>query len=278
MKRSHFVTSTLGFALAPILAQAADGTIGIFARTMSGAPPFIAQRADEQFPAASTIKLAIMLTAFLQEEARPGALDERITFASSELISGSEFMARQSGGARFSVRTLLRPMITLSDNTASNMLIDHFGAATINAVAQEAGMTRTRLGRKFLDFAAIVHHSDNLTTPADLGELLFQIERGMREGIRTVASPEHCRAMVRLLLGQTDRDGIPEGIPPSIRVANKTGEITGTRNDAAIIDPDGDSPYILVVMSRGVDDYARVYRAIHRIARDSWHHVAGSLA
>ncbi len=100
-------------------------------------------------------------------------------------------------------------MITLSDNTAANLLMTHLGIAEINAVARRAGMTRTRLARHFMDYTAIAHHNDNVSTPADMGRLLYFIERGSHEGIPTVVSPIHCREMLDIMFGQTDRDGIP---------------------------------------------------------------------
>ena len=61
--------------------------------------------------------------------------------------------------------------------------------------------------------------------------------------------------MVAIMLGQTDRDGIPAALPSGTPVANKTGEIEGTRNDVAIVEPYGDSPFILAVMTADAYDY-----------------------
>ena len=182
-------------------------------------------------------------------------------------------MTGQEDGARFTVKQLIVPMIQVSDNTAANMLIEYFGTDTINGVGAQAGLTHTRLGRKFLDVGAIVHHHDNVSTPADMGRLLYVIERGAHEGIATIASSPHCRTMVKIMLGQTDRDGIPEGLPRGTPIANKTGEITGTRNDMAIVKPFGETPLILAIMTRDVTDYRAAYAAIHAVARATYRSV-----
>jgi beta-lactamase class A len=291
VKRAAFLGATGAAMLWPRAASAASlstkvrriahsmpGTIGVYARTLAPGPPLVAYRASNHFPTASIIKVLIMATAYAMDELEPGALAAKITFHRDELIGGSDFMSEASDGERFTVKQLIVPMIQLSDNTAANLLIGHFGVATINGVGAEAGMARTRLAREFLDYASIAHHNDNVSTPADMARLLYLIERGAREGVRTIVSPGHCRTMIEIMLGQTDRDGIPAALPPRISVANKTGAIEGTRNDIAIVEPFGDSPFILAIMTEDVYDYSAAYDAIHAVARVTYHSAAKSFA
>jgi len=291
VKRAAFLSAaTAAIAARPILAatpassavrtiaHGLPGRLGVFARTMADGPPIVAYESSDHFPTASVIKVLIMTTAYAMEEASPGALSAKVTFHNDELIGGSEFMARAQDGERFTVRRLIVPMIQLSDNTAANLLIAHFGFERINGVGLRAGMIRTRLARRFLDYGAIVRHNENVSTPADMGRLLYLIERGAREGIPTIVSARHCRAMVGIMLGQTDRDGIPAALPRGTAVANKTGQIEGTLNDVAIVDPYGDSPFILVVMTAEAYDDAAAYEAIHAVTRATYRAAAGSLA
>ncbi|MBV9233362.1 MAG: serine hydrolase [Candidatus Eremiobacteraeota bacterium] len=291
MKRLAFLQSYGAGILAPAaiaqtslqariaaVARAMPGNIGIYARTMANRGPFVAYAARERFPTASTIKVLIMATAFRAEELRPGALDARVVFRHADLIGGSDYMDSVPDGTRLSVRELMHPMITVSDNTAANLLIEHFGFQAINAMARRAGMTRTTLARRFLDFTAIVHHNDNVSTPADMARLLFLLERGAREGIPTILLPRHCRAAIAIMLKQTDRDGIPAALPGGTRVANKTGEVEGTRDDIAIVDPFGDAPFVLTIMTSDAYDYAAAYRAIHTMTRLAYAAVAGASA
>ncbi|HLY03378.1 MAG TPA: serine hydrolase [Candidatus Cybelea sp.] len=249
------------------IARALPGVLGVYARTLAEAPPLVAYNASERFPTASIIKVLVMTTAYALDEVQRGVLDEEIVFHSDDLIGGSDFMVDARDGQKFTVRELIVPMITVSDNTAANLLIGHFGVATINEIGARAGMTRTHLARRFLDYTAIAHHNDNLSTPADMGRLLYLIEHGAREGIPTIVSSQHCTAMLDIMLRQTDRDAIPAALPPHVAVANKTGEIEGTRNDIAVVAPFGDSPFILAVMTKDAYDYAACYAAIHAVTR-----------
>lgn len=237
---------------------------------MASAPPIVTYDAYRQFPTASTIKVLIMTTAYATEEIRPGTLSAEIIFHSSDLIGGSDFMDGAADGQRFTVHQLIVPMIQLSDNTAANLLIAYLGIANVNAIGKRAGLEHTHLARRFMDFAAIAHHNDNLSTPADMAQLLYLIERGAREGVPTIVSPQHCRNMVSVMLGQTDRDGIPAALPHGTSVANKTGELDGTRNDIAIVEPYGDSPFILAIMTADAYDLSADYAAIHAVTRATY--------
>lgn len=261
-----------------VIARGVPGRIGMYARTMAPGEPLIAYASADRFPTASLIKVLIMTTAYAMEEAAPGALSAKITFNSDDLIGGSDFMANAPHGAQFTVRELLAPMIQLSDNTAANLLIDHFGIGTINAVGSRAGMARTRLAHTFVDYTAATYHNQNVSTPADMGHLLYLIERGAREGVASIVSAQHCRAIVAIMLGQTDRDGIPAALPAGTQVANKTGEVEGTRNDMAIVEPYGDSPFILAVMTADAYDYPADYAAIHAVTRTAFAAAANSYA
>lgn len=287
--RSAFIAAAASFAALPNAAFASSfaerlraaigripGSASVCARTMAPGPPLFEYRAAESFPSASTIKLTILLTAFLAAERAPQVMNERVTFRSADLVGGSDFMDKADDGQRFTIRELLLPMIQLSDNTASNLLISHFGFARINAVIRAAGMHRTVLERHFMDFAAIGRHMDNRTTAADMAHLLFSMERGARESVRTVASPTSCRSMIEIMLGQTDRATIPAGVPAGTPVANKTGELSRSRSDVAIVEPFGNSPYVLAVYTDGLDAPVDAYAGIVEISRIVFARVNGT--
>ena len=281
MNRSRFLGAAAAACLWPACGSASDvqtvvenaarklpGTLGVSARALGTPHPVVAYRADEIFPTASIIKVLIMATAYAMDESTPGILSHELVFdRGDDLIGGSDFMANQRDGARFSVRQLIVPMIQVSDNTAANMLIGYLGRHAINATGKRVGLTATHLGRKFLDTGAVIHHHDNVTTPADMVRLLYAIETGSHEAVPTIASAAHCRTMVTIMLGQTDRDGIPAALPPGTPVANKTGELTGTRNDVAIVNPFGDAPLILAILTKDATDYAAVNAAMHAVTR-----------
>lgn len=290
MKRSSFLFGSLALCALPTAANSQEplesllrpaidsipGNVGVYAHTMAFGEPLASYNATVSFPSASTIKMLIMLAAFKAAEHDKSVMREPVTFTSGDLIGGSDFMANASSGQRFTVAQLIVPMIQLSDNTASNLLITHFGFDRINAATRAAGLRNTHLKRYFLDTAAVLRHMDNRTTPADMAHLLFELERSVREGIPTIASPKSCRTMIDIMLGQTDRDTIPRGLPRGIPVANKTGELSRSRSDVAIVDPYGDSPYVLAVYTSGLDAPAQAYDGIAHISRIVYGRVAGT--
>jgi beta-lactamase class A len=252
-----------------------SGTAGVYARAMDDGRLLAAYQSAELFPTASTIKVLIMATAFMQEEQNPGTLDAVIVTSRSDLIGGSDFMMNATDGEKFTVRQLIVPMITVSDNTAANTLMTQLGIDAIDELGLQAGLERTHLQRKFIDAAGIVKQV-NVSTAADMGRLLYLIEKGARQEVATIVSPQHCRDMIDIMLKQTDREKIPGGLPPGTPVANKTGEITGTRNDVAIVDPYGDVPFVLTIMTKGITDYDTANASIHAITHAVYRAVNGT--
>jgi beta-lactamase class A len=278
MRRAAFLGGALAATFAPALAQAQPaialgdlyaripGVTGLVLRTMDGAPPIAQLHAQQRFPSASVIKLAIMATVYRAYDAGTAAPHQTIRTRASDLIGGSDVLAGSPPGQAWSIDALVKAMIHVSDNSASNTLITAFGIEAINATMRHAGMTRSRLARHFADVVPAWEISKNVVTPADVSTLLYAIEQGAREGIPTIASPRRCRAMIEVMLGNDDSSKIVRGLPAGTPCAHKTGEIDGVRNDAAIVDPFGDVPYILVVLTKELDDTAAGNAGIAAIA------------
>jgi beta-lactamase class A len=279
VNRTAFLIATAGALVSPRrtrasslrdaiqrVAASSTGVVAVYARSM-GPGQLIAYDADERFPSASIIKVVILVSLFQAAEGEGDLLDKELTLHSDDFVDGSEVLGSYNPGDRLRIETLARAMIEQSDNTASNVLISFLGFDRINATARGAGMRGTQLKRHFMDYTAIFHHSENLTTARDMGTLLYAIERGAHEAIPTVASPASCRAMIDILLRQEDRDKIARGLPHGVPLANKTGEIDGVRNDVAIVDPYGDSPYVIAVLTKDLADFSEGNLAIRKIAR-----------
>jgi beta-lactamase class A len=248
-------------------AAASSGTVGVYARSMGLGPARVSYNAEVVFPAASTIKLLILVTLYARADGDPALLDRKIVPRASDRVGDSPTVDAAPDGTAFSVKTLAHAMITQSDNSAANTLITLLGFEAINATAATYGLGHTQLKRHFLDWGAIVRHSNNLTCPRDLGYLLYLIERGAREGIPTVAKPQSCRKMIGILLQQEDREKIAGGLPPGTPLANKTGEITGVRSDVGVVDPYGDTPYVLAILTKDLTNYDQGVEAIRKITR-----------
>ncbi|MBV8353988.1 MAG: serine hydrolase, partial [Candidatus Eremiobacteraeota bacterium] len=238
------------------------------ARTMSDGPPILAYHDGNPFPTASVIKVVIMTTVFRFLDSKALEAQTPVLIHRADIVGGSDTFENATPGRKYPLMSLVQAMIRQSDNTASNALISFLGFDAINRTARHAGMTATALRRHFLDWTAIVRHNENVSTPRDMAQLLYEIERGSRESLTTVASPQSCRRMIEIMLGQEDRDKIPRGLPPHTQVANKTGEITGVRNDVAIVEPFGDTPYVIAVLTKELRDYDAGLAAIARVAHD----------
>ena len=195
-------------------------------------------------------------------------MSAQITFHRSELIGGSDFMAQAEDGRRFTVRQLIVPMIQLSDNTAANLLIAHFGVAAINAIGRRAGMVRHALGSPVSRLHRDHAPSRQRLHPRRYGpSALSHRARSARGHADDRFARSTAARWSPIMLGQTDRDGIPAALPRGTPVANKTGEIEGTRNDIAIVEPFGDSPFVLAIMTADAYDYPAAYAAIHAVTR-----------
>ena len=163
-------------------------------------------------------------------------------------------------GSRVAVDTLLRLMITRSSNLATNTLISLVGAEEVNRTMRSLGAQRIRVLRGVEDGKAFDKGLINTTTARDLGTILRAIEEGRAGSAKATGE------MRQILLAQEFNDRIPAGLPPGTRVAHKTGEITAHFHDAAIVYPPGRKPYVLVVLTRRIQDGARASRMIADIS------------
>ncbi len=247
------------------IAAGSSGTVSVYARKL-GDRSAVAYNANEIFPSASVIKLAIFVSLFQHADRYPGVFGEHVRLRYADFVGGSEILDGYNPGNSISIDTLAHAMIEQSDNSASNVLINFLGFGAIEKTIADAGLRHTQLKRHFMSPYARPHHSDNLTTARDMGSLLYQIERGSHEGVHTVASPKSCRRMIEILLRQEDHDKIARGLPKGMPLANKTGEIDGVRNDIGIVDPLGDKPYILAVLTKDLNDFSLGNIAIRKIA------------
>jgi beta-lactamase class A len=173
-------------------------------------------------------------------------------------------------GQRIAVDTLLRLMITRSSNFATNTLISLVGADAVTRTMRSLGANRIQVLRGVEDGKAFDRGMNNTTTARDLAIILEAIEEGR------AAPPDATREMREILLAQEFNEKIPAGLPAGVRVAHKTGEITAHSHDAAIVYPPGRKPYVLVVLTRGIQDGAESSKLIADVssliyARNSAH-------
>jgi len=205
----------------------------------------------ETFPTASAIKLAIVYELFKQAGEGKVRLDETMTLDRRQAVGGTGVLV-EMGTPTLSIRDYAVLMVTLSDNTATNVLIDRLGMDKIAARMQGLGLAGTKLRRHMMDTAAARRGDENVSTPDELVKLLKAMNDGMPEAIALLKKPKENRL----------RKGLPEGVAS----ADKSGELEGVRVDAGIVFAKN-RPYALCVMTTFLKDEAEGERAIEEISR-----------
>ena len=238
--------------------------------------------ADTSFHAASTMKVPVMIELFRRASSGSFGMNQRVMIVNqfASIVDGSAYSLDRTSdsdttlyhrfGGRVPVDTLLRLMITRSSNLATNTLIALVGAEEVNRTMRSLGAQRIQVLRGVEDGKAFDKGLNNTTTARDLATILRAIEEGR------AAPAEATGEMRQILLAQEFNEKIPAGLPSGTRVAHKTGEITAHSHDAAIVYPAGRKPYVLVVLTRGIQDGARANKLIADIssiiyARNSAH-------
>ena len=183
-------------------------------------------------PAASTIKVLLLVCALRRVADGRSRLAEMVSLP-QERVGGAGPLQMLPSVRQLTLGELLHLMVTLSDNDATNAVIEVVGDAEVASCAQELGLSDTRLQRRMMDLAARAAGRENLTTARDLARLMVALRSGD-------ALPEAQTAVALQVLGaQQDREGLPAMLPPGVWCGNKTGELHGIRHDVALLERDG---------------------------------------
>ena len=267
--------ATLRSALEARIARTPGAEVGLWLEDLaSSATLGIADTAS--FHAASTMKVPVMFELFRRADEGTLDLDARIPLANrfASIVDGSPYALSASDdsddalydrvGAPIALRELNERMIVRSSNLATNVLIDQLGAPRVTSFARTLGGDGVLVRRGVEDGPAFRAGLNNVTTARGLGKLLAALERGQ------VASAWATQAMRETLMRQEFNDEIPAGLPPGTRVAHKTGWITATTHDAAIVYPEGRAPFVLVILTRAIPARAEAQRLMADLARIVW--------
>lgn len=217
----------------------------VFVLEPAGGETF-AYRADERLPSASLIKLFVLWHLFERADSGDLELSEELVLSPDAAVDGG-ILHRAAPGARLRLDDLALLMLAVSDNTATNALIDRLGMEAVNASIRGLGCVDTVLGRKMLDFEARRRGLDNHTSAREVGELLVRMAR--RGG-----------RMLDLLSVQKHVGKFPSGIPfedaddLEAFLAHKTGELPGHEHDAGIFFHRTGRPVVAVALTAGLPD------------------------
>ena len=235
---------------------------------------------DHYFHAASTMKLAVLIGVFREVERGQLTLDAPVHVRNrfTSIVNQEPFMldlGRDADpdvyghlGKTMSVRDLAYWMITKSSNLATNLLVDIVGIATIQQALDEMDIDGIRILRGVEDQAAFEAGLNNEVTANGLLKLLRLIAEAK------AVSQHACEEMLKIMLDQQYRSGIPAGLPKAARVAHKTGNISTVHHDAGIVFLEDRKPYVLVILTQFPAEKARG-TAVADVSRDIFSALAG---
>ena len=218
--------------------------------------------ANEEFHAASTMKTPVMIEVYKQVAQHKLSLSDSITITTEfkSIVDGSPYTLRatddsdttiyKAAGTKRTLASLVYDMIIWSSNLATNLVIDRVGAQNVTQTMRELGAKDIQVRRGVEDNKAFTQGLNNTTTAYDLMVIFDKIATGK------AVSPEASKAMITTLLDQKFNTAIPAKLPKTVKVAHKTGSLTGVRHDSGIVFlPDG-RKYVLVLLSKDIKDDA----------------------
>ncbi len=271
-RNAKSVTEDLDRAIQALIDDAGAADVAVaFHDLATGEEVFV--HPDVNFHPASTIKVPIMMEVFRQADEKTLALDDRIAVKNDfvSIVDGSHFSLQPADdsetgmyrriGERLTIRDLVRLMITESSNVATNILIERVTAARATEFMVQLGTRDVHVVRGVEDNKAYARGLNSKATARGLMKILVRLAE------RKVVSPRASEEMLAILRGQKFNEGIPAGLPAGTPVAHKTGSFARVYHDAAIVEPPERKPYVLVVLTRGIEKEPRANRLVADISR-----------
>ncbi len=223
--------------------------------------------------AASTMKVAVMIEVFRQAEAGKFQLSDSLAVRNqfTSIVDGSPYrldLGEDSDdslyvalGGKMAIHELVRQMITVSSNLATNLLIELVRADSVMHTLHRLGIHELLVLRGVEDRKAYERGLNNRTNALSLMLCLQAIAE------RRAASPAACEQMIAILQDQKFRQNIPAGVPPGFLVGNKTGSITAIDHDCAIIWQPNRKPVVLAVLTHKIATHQQAYETIAHVTR-----------
>lgn len=241
------------------VAAAGPGIVGVAVHDLTTGERFAVNDALA-FPQASAIKIAILLELLRQADAGTLALTERVVPRAAQQVGGSGVLGHfADGGSALSLHDLAVLMIVLSDNTATNLLVERVGMASVNRTLDSLGLGEVRLRRLMIRPAESARGNENVASPRAAAELMRRLARCELPMRR--ASCDEMRRILELPKGGTISDALPAGV----RAAWKPGTLEGVSTAWALVPLRG-RPYVVTAMvTFGGAGASDVVRAIARL-------------
>ena len=241
--------SALGAKLEAIAATH-KGKIAIGVKDLAGGEEFFL-RGDDVMPTASLIKLAVMVETFRLFETRKFNFDHKLTLTKDDTVPGAGVLTDSfSPGATFSLLDAVRLMITVSDNTATNMVLDTITIPATNATMAKLGFPETRVNAKVFK-GSTTSVDPERTRKYGLGSTTAREMTGLLELIATrkAVSPTASDEMLGILKKNHDNEMLVRGLPTGTTFAHKTGAVTSARTDAGVLYFGGKPAVVVCVLT-----------------------------
>jgi len=256
------------------VAERLNGVMGYAVKDLSSGETFL-RLPDAVFPQASSIKLTILLELMRQAQEGRVSLEEKHILRRSEMTVGDTepiLTMLGDGTVTLSLRDLAIFMVVLSDNTATNILIDRLGMDNINEGVTRLGFKETKLRRHMIDLEAARKGNENVSTPREMLTLLEKVHSGQ------VIDSAHTKEYFELLRLPKESE-FHKALPENVSIADKPGSLEGVRCDTGLIEIP-DHPFIMSITTtynsnddeaeRAIQDTARlVYEYFTRLSRSS---------
>lgn len=245
------------------IANQAEGVVGVSIVDLTDGRE-LAINADQTLATASSIKVALLAELYRQSaHGGPAKLSDTYVVNQADLVPDSYIMGGLTPGVtRLTNRDLATMVVAVSDNSATNVLIDHVGMANVNAMLDSLGLTHMRLQRKMMDVAAAQAGRENIATPREFTRFFQDIYQGK------LFDRQMTEDYFKLLSTSKD-SSIPRLLPSDVQIANKPGALDGLRNDVGIVFVKN-RPFAIAVMTGYLRNDADGERTISRIARAAY--------
>ncbi|MBI2251565.1 MAG: serine hydrolase [Armatimonadetes bacterium] len=241
-------------------------TFGIVVKNLNSGEKFL-YNPNEIFPAASIIKIPILIETLRQIEAEKLSLENKIHLKESDKVGGAGILKELHAGIEITILDLLNLMIVISDNTATNILIDLIGIESVNNFMRSIGLTKSILGRKLMINPKTLKYK-NFVTPYEMSTLLEKLWQ------KRLLSSFLTKLALNILYRQQYNEKIPKYFPKAVKVAHKTGEISKINHDVGIVVL-GKNPFILSLLTKEVEDIYKINEALALIAKEALNYFRG---
>lgn len=230
------------------------GEYGFALKTSAGTIQF---NENTEMPAASTIKIPIMMEAFRQ--IKTGQLNpaEKVKLAYYQKVGGNGVLKRFSDGVSLPLIDMINLMIVISDNVASNIILHKVGFDNVNQLCEEMGYTHTRIRRCFMDIESQKQGKENTTSAKNMLTILENIDQGGSYKGEMLSILEN-QEFNHKLAAYNDND--------QIKIAHKTGEIPGVEHDVGLFQYNNQKVYVAILLNQ-LDNQVASQHAISKVGK-----------